>query len=139
MRLLRFARNDRKGFTLIEMIIMIGVASVLMIGMGRAVRSQVESVTRMRNFYVAMNLAKKYMAVMNNAAFPGLGTTDPESAGDKTSFPGFTMSQVVSNVATSGADFNYRIEITVTSANDSRQLVDLNTYRTNTASFGDGS
>jgi prepilin-type N-terminal cleavage/methylation domain-containing protein len=125
--------RGERGFTLMEMVILIAVGSVLLVGLSRAIQSQIQAAVEQRNQLVALNLARHQMAVMMNSAYPGTGTTTPSSDG---AFPDFAFSQVVTNVVTSGADTVNQIQMDV-SANG-RVLVRLYTYRTNTASFGDG-
>ena len=126
-------RLSGRGFTLLEMTLMIGVGTVLVLGMSTAVQSQLKGAVDMRNYLIALELAKQQMAVMNNASHPGTGTTNPSS---DAAFPDFGFTQVVTSVATSGSD-NIR-EVRLDTTMNGIVLVRLYTYRTSTASFGDG-
>ena len=125
-----------RGFTLIEMAIMIGVASVLIISITRSMQTTVWRFTRLRSTYIALNLAKKQMAMMNHEALPGNGTTNPAS---DASFPNFTYTQVVATPYTTGAPASNvrKIEMQVSTTTDG-QLISLITYRDDIAAFGDG-
>ena len=116
-----------------EMTIMIAVAAVLITGISRAAQTFIKAEVDNRNYLIALNLAKQQMAIMNLAAYPGAGTTTPASDG---AFPNFAFTQVVSNVATSGANTVNQIRMDVSV--NGNVVVRLYTYRTNTVSFGNG-
>jgi prepilin-type N-terminal cleavage/methylation domain-containing protein len=127
--------KNQRGFSLLEMVMMIAVGAVLFTGISRASQTQIKSAIDNRNYLVALNLAKWRMAIMNNLAYPASATTTPTS---DTSFPDFTFSQVVSaDVATSGVYSIRSIQLDV--LNGAKVIVRLNTYRTNVATFGNGS
>ena len=127
-------RNVKRGFSLIELVIMIAVSSALFVGMGRAVQSQLKTATDNRDYLIALHLAKQQMARMNEAAYPAVGTTAPAS---DAAFPNFTFSQVVSAVVTSGTSSIRQIQMDVLKG--SAVLVRLYTYRSNIITFGNGS
>ena len=124
----------RAGFSLIELVIMIAVASALLVGMGRAVQSQIKMATDNRDYLIALDLAKQQMAVMNEGAYPAVGTTTPAP---DAAFPGFTFSQVVTSVAVSGSKSIRQIQMDVLKG--STVLVRLYTYRSDLITFGNGS
>ena len=126
--------NCKRGFSLIELVIMIAVSSALFVGMGRAVQSQIDTATDNRDYLIALHLAKRQMAIMNEAAYPAVGTTTPASDAD---FPSFTFYQVVTSVATSGTNSIRQIQMDV--LRGSTVLVRLYTYRSNIITFGNGS
>ena len=121
------------AFTLVEITITIAVAAILMVGISRATQNEIAQFTKLRNYEIALNLAKKQMAIMNNAAYPAVATTNQNDA----FYSDFTITQIVSNIATSGANTLNKIEVQVSTVKDG-QLISLNTYRTNVVSFGNG-
>ena len=117
---------------------MIAVAAVLITGVSRAAQNQIQQAVTNRNYLIALNLAKKQMAIMNNAAYiTVLSTTTPASDAD---FLNFTYSQTVSRVLTSGANTLNQIQLDVLLG--SKVIVRVYTYRTNTVNgtqgFGNG-
>ena len=127
--------RNRRGYTMIEFIVMIAVASALTVGLGRAVQSQIGTALDNRDYMVALNLAKQQMAIMNaSTTVPALATTAPSDVG--VSFSGFTFSQVVTSVATNGSDYIRQIQLDVLKG--SKVLVRVYTYRTNIVTFGNG-
>ncbi len=116
-----------------ELTLMIAVGAILTLGIGRSIQNQIASAIDIRNYMVAMNLGKQQMAIMNNAAYPALGTTTPAS---DASYPNFTFSQVVTSVAISGGNNIRQIQMDVLIGSD--VIIRLYTYRTNTGVFGDG-
>ena len=124
--------NDR-GFSLMELTLMIAVGAILLVGVGRAIQNQMVNAIDMRNFMVSLNLVKRQMAVMNNAAYPAVGTTSPAT---DALFPNFTFTRVVTAVAANGANNIRRIQMDVSIGGD--LIVRVYTYRTNTATFGNG-
>ena len=125
----------KRGFSLIELVIMIAVSSALFVGMGRAVQSQIKMAGDNRDYLIALNLAKQQMAIMNLASLPAVGTTTPSDVG--VAFSGFTFTQVVTSIAVSGS-FNLR-QIQMDVLKGGTVLVRLYTYRTDLVTFGDGS
>lgn len=127
--------RNRRGFSLIELVIMIAVSSALFVGMGRAVQSQIKMAGDNRDYLIALNLAKQQMAIMNlNTTLPAVGTTTPTDVG--VAFSGFTFSQVVTSIAVSGSNNLRRIQLDVLKG--STVLVRLYTYRTDLVTFGNG-
>src|SRR3989338_312905 len=88
-----------KGFSLIEFIVMIAVGSFLVSGIVLFTLQQTKNGTQMRDFLVALDLARLKMAEMNNTAYASLpvGTT---ALADDPSFPGFDIQRAVSLVNT---------------------------------------
>lgn len=126
--------KNKRGFSLMELIMMIAVGAVLFIGTSRAVHTQIKKAIELRNYMIALNLARQKMAVMNNAACPAVGTTTPAADG---SFSGFTFSQVVTSIGTSGtSDICNQVRMDVLKGTD--VIVRLYTYCSNLVSFGDG-
>ena len=77
-----------KGFTLIELVVVIGIASVLMVGMSRAVETSIKRFNQLRTMYIALNLAKRQLAILNNLTIANLPAVGTQVFTD-TSFPGF--------------------------------------------------
>ena len=128
--------KNRRGFTLIELVIMTAVASALFVGMGRAVQGQIKIATDNRDYMIALNLAKQQMALMNLAAYPAVATTTPAS---DAAFPGFTFSQAVTSVATDVGSGRSLRQIQFDVLRQGIVLVRLITYRTDVVTFGNGS
>jgi hypothetical protein len=126
--------KNKRGVTLLELTMMIALGSILIIGISRGAQAQIKNTVDMRNYMIALNLAKKQMAIMNNGAYPAVGTTAPAA---DAAFPNFTYSQVVSSVATSGVYSIRQIQLDV--LNGTRVLVRLYTYRSDLITFGNGS
>ena len=128
--------SHKKGFTLLELVIIIAMAGALMTGIATALNTQMHRFMLMRRYYQALNLAKARIATFNNltiASLPANGTidyTDP-------SFSGFTIRQITTTPYSSGSWFvrQIRVEVFTTKEGD---LVNLYTYRTNAAAIGDG-
>ena len=92
------------------------------------------------NTLIALQLAKKQMAVMNLGTCPSVGVTNPSVDGGSGSFPGFTMTQTVTNCGagcTSGSDVLNQVQLDVIA--NGKVLIRLYTYRTNIVTFGNGS
>lgn len=123
------------GWTLIEIILMIAVGSILAIGATRAMQSQMSAVIQFRNYMVALHLAKRQMAILNNTAYASLTTA---SAADAT-FTSFTVATTVTTPYTSAAPAaNVKKVVVEVSTPEDGILVQLNTYRTDVVSFGNG-
>ena len=134
--------NNKRGFSLIELTMMIAISAILLTGISRAVQTNLESAIEVRNSLIGLNLAKMQMAMMNNANYPAVSTTNPAS---DTSFSDFTFSQPVTTVTSSGTSSLEQIQLDTSLGG--RVLVRLYTYRTNTVNtrksitnygFGDG-
>lgn len=131
----RTLRSFAAGWTLIEIILMIAVGSILAIGATRAVQSQMTAVIKFKNYMMALHLAKRQMAILNNTAYASLSTA---SAAD-TTFTDFTVSTTVTTPYTnvSPAANVKKVVVEVSTPKDGI-LVQLNTYRTDIVSFGNG-
>jgi hypothetical protein len=94
---------------------------------------------QMRNYRIALHLAKARIATFNQlpiASLPAVGTIAYPDA----SYPGFTINQVTTTAYNTAGPPNYfvrQIRIQVSTQKDGT-LVDIYTYRTNAAAFGDG-
>ena len=140
MRLLRSAkggpRNDR-GFSLMEMTIMIAIGAVLFTSLSRSVMTLSELITDNRNYTIALSLAKRQMAIMNNAAYPAVAAEAAQTA--HTDFPSFIPTQTVTSVATSGTNSIRQITIRIRlNSVTGPVLIRLDTYRSNIITFGNG-
>ena len=130
--------KNKRGFSLIELTMMIAIGSVLFVGLSRGVHGLIKTAITNRDYLIALNLVKEKMAIMNNNAYiTVLSTTTPAADAD---FSGFTFSQTVSNVLTSGANTLNQIQMDVLAGGN--VLVRVYTYRTNTVNgtqgFGNG-
>ncbi len=139
MRLLRRSapRNDTRGFSLMELTIMIAIGAVLFTGLSRAVQTLMETAIENRNYMIALNLAKWQMAISNNAAYPAVAAEAAQTA--DTAFPNFIPTKQVVSVATSGGNSIRIITIRVRLGSSTGPvLVRLDTYRSNIITFGNG-
>ena len=129
--------KKKQGFTLIEFIVIIAVGSFLVVGIVLFTRQQIINTVKMQDFLIASNLARLKMAVMNNTAYPSVGTTAPST---EASFPGFIFRQAVTDVAASGGSSLRQIQIDVDYSGGSfdNPIVRLITYRQSNTTFGDG-
>ena len=126
-----------RGFTLIEMTLMIGVGSVLMFGLTFAAHAQLKAVVDNRNMLIALNLAKLQMALINNAAYPAVVSETAQTA--DTAFPDFIPTKEVVSVDTSGGNSIREIRIRVRYGSSSGPvLVVLYAYRSDIITFGNG-
>ena len=129
-----------RGFSLMELTIMIAIGAVMMVTIGRAALTLKYKATENRDYLAALNLGKYQMALMNNAAIPGVTGVGVESAQSAISpFTNFIPTYEANNVATSGA--NYIRQITVRIRRGSATgpvLIRLDTYRSDIITFGNG-
>ena len=129
--------NNRRGYSLVEMSIMIAVGSFLFISLGRAVMGLVENAIDNRNYTTALNIAKWQMAKMNNAAYPAVVAETAQTADP--AFPSFIPTQTVVDVATSGTNSIRQITVRVRLDSVSGTvLIRLDTYRSDIITFGNG-
>jgi hypothetical protein len=120
-----------------ELTITIALAAVLFTGSSGAIQALVGSAVQNRNYLIALGLAKRQMAVMNNSAYPAVAAEAALAA--DAAFPDFIPTQEVVSVATNGSESLREIRVRVRQGSDSGPvLVALHTYRTSVASFGDG-
>lgn len=136
--------KNKRGFTLLEMVIVIGITAVLLTGMTRAAHALMKSAIDNRNYLIALNLAKQHMAVMNNeVTVPGVTVGEVAQAFD-TDFPSFIPTREVVSIATNVDIFgttDYIRQITVRIRLNSVTgpvLIRLDTYRSNIITFGNG-
>ena len=129
--------GNRRGYSLIEIIITIAVAAILFVGLSRAAQNLIKSVIDNRNNTIAFNIAKYQMSVMNNAAYPAVVAETAQTADP--AFPSFIPTQEVVSVAVSGSYSIRQITVRVRlNSISGAVLIRLDTYRTNLATFGDG-
>ncbi len=139
MRLLRryAPRNDCRGFTLVELIIMTAVGGVLLTGLGLSVQNQINASITNRNYLVALQLAKRQMAIVQNAAYPSpMGETAQTVDAN---FPDFFPTLQVVTADTNGPVTLLEIYVRVREGSSSGPLlVELFTYRSNLVTYGNG-
>jgi prepilin-type N-terminal cleavage/methylation domain-containing protein len=129
--------KNNRGYTLIEMIIVIAVGSILMAGLVSAAQIQFKSTVENRNYLVALNLAMRQMAIANSADYPALSIETAQTA--DSSFPNFIPTQEVTLIDTSGIHSLELICVRVRLGSLSGPvLVALNTYRSDILTLGDG-
>ena len=130
--------NNKRGFTLIELTVMIAIGAILTVGMAVSAETQMKTVVDNRNFLIALNLAKRQMAIMNRSAYPAVVAETALTA--DSNFPNFIVTQEVVPVDNDGGSKSIR-EIRVRVRLDSISgavLVILYTYRSDILSFGNG-
>ena len=126
-----------RGFTLMEITITIAVAAVLFTGVSSAVQALIGAAVQNRDYLIALNLAKRQMAVMNNSSYPAVASETALSA--DSAFTDFIPTQEVVSVATNGSESIREIRVRVRRGSSSGPvLVLLYTYRSSIVSFGDG-
>ena len=130
---------NKRGVTLVELVIMIAVGSILLMGMSKSSLSFLKRSVDARNMTIALNLAKRQMAIMNNTAYASLPVAAEAALSVDAAFPGFTPTQEVTSVAVSGAESIRRVIVRVRLGSSAGAvLVMLDTYRTSIVTFGNG-
>ena len=128
-------RSGQRGFTLMEMTMMIAIGAVLLSGLSRAVQNEVYQTNELRYKLIATHLANRQMAIMWNTAYPSVGTSSSAQI-DATDFPSFMYTQGVADVATNGGNSLRSIEIIVTL--NGKEYARLESYWSNVVTFGNG-
>ncbi len=137
MKVWRLARYKKRGFTLIELILMIAVGSILLLGISSAAQLQVKATTDNRDFLIALHLAKRQMAIMNKGAYPAVASEAALTA--DAAFPDFIPTREVVSVDTSGSFSLREIRIRIRKGSSSGPvLITLYTYRSDLLTFGNG-
>ena len=121
-----------------ELTLTIAIGGIIFLGATRAVHTFVDAANENRNYLIALNLAKRQMAIMMNSAYPAVAAETLQAA-DAT-FPSYVPTQTVVSFATDGAysirQITIRIRVgTVTGP----VLIRLDTYRSDAITFGTGS
>lgn len=130
--------KNKRGFTLLEMAITIGIAAVLFTGMTRAGQNLMKAAIDNRNYVIALNLAKRHMAVMNNEVTVPAVIAETAQAADGV-FPSFIPTRQVVAVAASGANYIRQITVRIRIGSVTGPvLIRLDTYRSNIITFGNG-
>lgn len=136
----RYVRKNR-GLTLIELILVVAVGSILVVGLVLFARSEIENTVRVRDFLIAMNLARLEMAVTENQPSSSLaaGTYDYPS---EANFPGFKIRRIITlltqtTMPDSTVNTLWQVDMIADYAtgNFSAPLFKLITYRQNHATF----
>ena len=129
--------TNRRGFTLIEMVLTIALGAVLLTGLGIATQAQMKSAIDNRDFLVALHLAKRQMAIMNLGTYPVVAAEAALSA--DANFPHFIPTREVTSVDTSGGNSIREIRIRIRKGTSTGPvLVMLITYRSNIVTIGNG-
>ena len=135
--------QNRRGFTLIELVIMIAIGGILSLGLGKAAGNLIKMELQNRDYLIALNIAKRQMAIMQNAAYPAVAAEAALTA--DAAFPNYIPTQTVVSIATSvdaGGTTNSIRQITIRVRLNSLAgavLIRLDTYRSNIITFGTGS
>ena len=117
---------------------MISIGAILAVGLTVAAETQMKTIIDNRDFLIALNLAKRQMAIMNRSAYPAVVAETALTA--DAAFPNFIVTQEVAAVDNDGATKSIR-EIRVRVRRGSitgAVLVILYTYRSDILSFGNG-
>ena len=129
--------KHKRGFTMIEMTITIAISAILMTGLGLAVQTQLKAAVDNRNYLIALNLAKRQMAMMNNSTYPSVAGEAALSA--DSGFPNFIPTQEVVELASNGGKSLREIRIRVRHGSLAGPvLILLYTYRSDLLTFGNG-
>ena len=127
-----------RGYSLIEMTLMIAIGAVLFISIGPAAQNLAERAIENRDYLIALNLAKWQMALLMNSGYPAVTSETAQTADP--AFPDFIPTQEVVDAATSGAHSLREVRVRVRRGSSSGPvLVLLHTYRSDILTFGNGS
>ena len=127
-----------RGMTLIELVMIIAIGSALVTGIVTFTQQQSVNGTRMRDYLIALNLARIKMAIQNNTAYaslPAAGTLPAEA-----SLTGFISQIRYGTIITSGV-YNLKpvfIDTDYVGGSFANPIVTLVTYREDHVTFGDG-
>ena len=136
--------SGSKGYTLVEFIAILGVGSVLVVGLTFFLRAQTENAVRTRDYVIALNLARLQMEkasatsiggaewgsrLFNDPLFPGMLGQQTVTALRTNASPSATLFQIDEEVGYGPAGGPY---------NPANRLVILSTYRESRVVFGDG-
>ena len=129
--------KDQRGFSLIEMTIMIAIGAVLFTSITRSAMTLSKAITENREYLVALNLAKRQMAISDNSAYPAVAAEAAQTA--HTDFPDFIPTQEVTSIAVSGSNSIRQITIRIRRGSATGAvLMRLDTYRSDIITFGNG-
>jgi len=131
---------NRRGFTLIEMVMIIAVGSIVVGGMVLFSAQHARQSVQMRDQVVSIYLAQRYMAESNNVAFAALPPATTNFAADA-AFGGFRARRIVTALATSGTNVLRQVEIQVARTADAAfaaPVARLWTYRQSNVTYGTG-
>ena len=130
-------KMNRRGYTLVELITMVAVGAVLLTGLGLAIQNQMKAAIKNRDYLVALNLAKRQMALVNIGSYPAVAVETALTA--DADFPDFIPTQEVVSVDTSVSDSLREIRVRIRRDSISGEvLITLYTYRSNILTFGNG-
>ena len=130
--------KDRRGFTLIEIIMAVGVLSIIAVPIAGVVIESVMATNHIKEIIVAKNLAQSEMAKVAGIKYAdlGLGTSTQNVSG----YP-YTITRIVTDgTHASGSTGLKKIMVRVTPAGSQQVLTELATYKANpvrTAAFFD--
>ncbi len=129
--------KNNRGFTLIEMTMIVVVGAALMFGIVFAAQALFKSTVENRNYLIAFNLARRQMAIANNGTYPAVSSETAQTTDGN--FPDFVPTQEVTQIDTSGSNSLRQICVRVHLGSSSGPvLVTLYTYRSDILTFGDG-
>ncbi len=136
------ARTRSRGFTLIELIMIIVIGAVLTIGIVKFTHQQIKDSTKMRDYLTALNLARLKMSIVNNTDYASMVASTSTTLPAEASFPGFITQRVVS-AETTGAPNGVKykridIKVDYTGGTFTNPIIWLITYRESNITFGDG-
>lgn len=136
--------TGKKGYSLVEFIVILGVGSVLVAGLTLFLRAQTENAVKTRDYFIALNLARLQMEKMSATSIGGAEWGNKQFSDPL--FPGLLGKQEITALRTnaSPAATLYQIDEEVGYGqagdpyNSANRLVTLSTYRENKVVFGDG-
>ena len=130
--------RGRRGFSLIEMTLMIAIGAALFIGIGPMAQNLAQRAVENRDYLIALNLAKWQMAIMMNSSYPAVAAETEQTADP--AYPDFIPTQEVVDADTSDTYSLREVRIRVRQGSSSGPvLVLLHTYRSDIITFGNGS
>jgi prepilin-type N-terminal cleavage/methylation domain-containing protein len=127
----------KRGFTLIEMTLMIAVGSILVTSLVFAAQTHYKATIENRNYLIGFNLARRQMAIMYNTGYPAIMSETAQAV--DSGFPDFIPTQEVTLIDSAGGHTLEQICIRVRLRSSTGPvLASLYTFRSDIITFGDG-
>lgn len=133
----RHRRFSQRGFTLIEITLVIAISTVLMTSLGIEAQNQYKATVGNRNSMVAYNLARDQMALLGNLDYPAV--TAETALTPDSDFPDFIPTLEVTEIDSSGSHSLRQICLRIRLGSAAGPvLITLYTLRSDIVTFGDG-
>ena len=132
--MLRLRRKERRGFTLVELIMTIIVVGITAIPLSLLISQHVESTIQSEDLTMAANLARLDMEKAKNIGYAGIGT----GTTTVTNYEGYPydITRTVDVIQSSGSEGLKRIRVEAKKAGSATVLVSLVTYMTRFVEYG---